>query len=399
VNGSADPTGAETLTALLRHFHWAPTSKEPGRYEVWTTQDSPGDEVVIPLDPEKGDFSGLLNRARYALLSHYGRPAYDLLDMLTAQVNAALDATQWHKETALPPGMIGWHEGEDLYASARAQLSAIAKSSKQPRRHHGSASWYISKTFLDNSYMGQTEINSFVITAHTPSRMRFHVSRHSEEVHVSRPREAQTISGRVIIDNFENALKAVTGALEDFIRQPKIEIFNDTIEVGVSYELVRALSKFTQGSESAIKIDRNASSEEHRAPVEIAFAPTAAPILDRVANAFVLDPQPQGVTLQGEVVVLSRETDREGLARIIRLNVEGASDINKVRVRLDADQYELAMEAHRREASLQVRGRLEKENNRWWLYNATDLEIVERLNSESPREQFETLPFSFDDDE
>jgi hypothetical protein len=359
-------------------YPYITASKVPGRYEVWTAQDHRDDELLVPLDPAKGDFAGLLERARQVLLSYYGQPAYELLEMLLAQANAALDATHWQKDSPLPAGMIAWQEGEELYASARGQLSAIAKSSQQPRRHHGSAGWFISRSFLQNSYMGQTQVGSFVITAHTQSRMRFHVSRHSEEVHLSTPRKSQTISGRLIIDNFEQALKAVSSALEDFKRQPKIELFYDTVQEGVSYELAKALSKFTQGSESAIKIDRGVDGTRKPASVEIAFAPASSSVLDQVANALVLDPEPQGVVLQGEVVVLSREAERDGLARIIRLNVEDASDINKVRVRLDAEQYEVAMEAHRREASLRVRGRLEKENNRWWLYNATDLEIVER---------------------
>lgn len=388
------------MTALLRHFNWAPKSKVPGRYEVWAaTREREDDEVIVPLDPEKGDFATLLDRARYVLLSHYGRPAYELLDMLQAQVDAALDSTQWCKDTALPAGLISWQEGEDLYTSARGQLSAIARSSKQPRRHHGSTSWFISKNFLEHCYMGQTEIGSFVITAHTPSRMRFHVSRHSQQIHISKPRESQTVSGRAIIDNFERALEAISEGLEEFKRQPKLEVFDHTIEDGVSYELVRSLSKFTQGSEAAIKIDRSPGGAENPTAVEIAFAPTSAPILDQLANALVLDPEPQGITLQGKVIVLSREVDREGLARIIRLNVEGASDINKVRVRLDADQYEIAMEAHRREESLEVRGRLEKENNRWWLYNATDLEIVPPLRVVGDKERADVLPLVFDGDE
>ena len=57
-----DSVEAETLTALLRHFHWAPTSKEPGRYEIWTTQDNPSNEVIVPLDPTKGDFAGLVEQ-------------------------------------------------------------------------------------------------------------------------------------------------------------------------------------------------------------------------------------------------------------------------------------------------------------------------------------------------
>jgi len=56
-------------------------------------------------------------------------------------------------------------------------------------------------------------------------------------------------------------------------------------------------------------------------------------------------------------------------------------------VRLDADQYDVAMEAHRREASLRVQGRLEKENNLWWLYDAFDVEIVD--STLRPGQRFE----------
>lgn len=387
------PIEADALTALLRHFDWSPVSKIPGRYEVWTTDSNEDNEVLVPLDPYKGDYGGLLDRARRTVLSYYGKAADDLLVMLQAQVSAALDATQWQKETALPPGMIGWQEGEDLYAAAHAQLSAIARSARQPRRHHGSANWYLSKSFLESCYMGQTDIGSFVITAHIPSRTRFHVSRRSEQVHISRPRESEMISGRTIVDNFEKALTAVAGALETFKREPKIDVFFETVPDGVSYELVRALSRFTQDSESAVKIDRSreGSSAPKPSPVEIAFDPTAAPILNQVANAMVRDPEPQGVTLEGQVVVLSRDFERDVLARIIRLNVEGASDINKVRVRLNSDQYDVAMEAHRHEQSLRVTGRLERENNLWWLYNATDLDIVEPMRSTGP--QLEQLGF------
>jgi hypothetical protein len=68
-------------------------------------------------------------------------------------------------------------------------------------------------------------------------------------------------------------------------------------------------------------------------------------------------------------------------------------------VRLNAEQYEIAMEAHRREADLQVSGQLQKENNRWWLYNATDLEIVERPSHIGQIAIDHQLELSLDDDD
>ncbi|MFC6152044.1 hypothetical protein, partial [Mumia xiangluensis] len=53
----------EVLTALLRHFDWSPTSHVLGAYEVWTERlrDS-DDEVLLPLDPSRGDFAALLTK-------------------------------------------------------------------------------------------------------------------------------------------------------------------------------------------------------------------------------------------------------------------------------------------------------------------------------------------------
>lgn len=101
MNGSTESLDPEVLTALLRHFHWAPSARELGLYEVWTAQDSPDSQVIVPLDPQRGDFRGLLDRAQHLLLSNYGQVARDLLEMLQAQIDAALDETQWQKETSL----------------------------------------------------------------------------------------------------------------------------------------------------------------------------------------------------------------------------------------------------------------------------------------------------------
>jgi hypothetical protein len=145
----------EILTALMRHFEWAPRSRTSNLYEVWGPEDDEDEEVLVPLDPQRGDFAVLLQRARRSVISQYGIAARRLWDTLELQTKALLDATQWKKQTALEAGIIGWEQGEAQYASARAQLIASAKSSREARRYHGNASSHIAKRFIENSFMGR----------------------------------------------------------------------------------------------------------------------------------------------------------------------------------------------------------------------------------------------------
>lgn len=374
---------SETLTALLRYFDWAPRSKVPGRYEVWSPDESDDSELIIPLNPRMGDYDELLTRAHRYVLSHYGRAARDLTRMLTLRHRAGLNSTQWKKETDLDGGIISWEEGEELYEAARAQLIASAKATKERRRYHGNSSAYVAKKFLENSFMGQTEVGSFIITAYTPANQRFHVSKHSEEVHLSKPRESETLPGSAITETFERALKAVRSGLEEYKKRPLPELFLDAVQEGVSYEFTKALSQITHGGDSEIEILHHSHDPNRDYRVQIAFDASESPILSHVANIFALDPEPQDVTLVGEVTLLSRSA--ESSDRVIRLSVADGAEIRKARIRLSAEQYDIAMEAHRLEANLRISGSLEKEGRLYWLYHPRDLSIV-------PDEELEEIP-------
>jgi len=367
-------TDAQTLAVLLRHFDWSPISKIPGLYEVWSTEDKEDEEILVPLDPSRGDYAALLTKARRTVYEHYGRAARDISAMLELRVRASLDATQWKKETQLEAGIIEWEAGEKLYEAARAQLIASAKSAREKRRYHGNASAHLAKRFIENSFMGQTDIGSFVITAYTPANTRFHLSKHSEEMQLLMPRASETVTGRQVLATFERALKAVSEGIQSYRQRPQIEIFLETVQEGVSYEFTKALSELTSDGDSEIEIMRFSDSADRQIAKSITFEAVDSPILTRAAHAFALDPEPQHVTLVGEVTLLSRSVAKED--HVIRLNIAEGADVRKARIRLTAEQYKLAMEAHRFEASLRVRGRLEKEGNLYWLYDPIELEIV-----------------------
>lgn len=368
---------AEEVTALLRHFEWRPTGRMPGVYEIWSEPGEREDEILVPLDSEKSDYRALMNRALDALMRHYGSTARELVTTLRMQATALLYATRWKKDSPVEAGMIGWEQGEELYSAARAQLIAAAKSTRQPRRYHGQASSHIGRSFLESTLMGQTDIGSFIITAYTPSERQFFTSA-SETGHAEIPKglwhPQGAISGAQILNTFETALRTTRSILDEYRGAPRAESFLEGVSDGLSYEFTKALSQIVTGGNATIEIVRHDPIRLSRPRTVVEFQSVEAPVLQAAANMFTQDEESRRVTLVGEVTLLSRTHAED--ARVIRLEVHGGADINKARVRLNAEQYEQAMDAHRSEAALKVSGRLEREGRYYWLYDASGLEIV-----------------------
>lgn len=365
----ADPS--QHITALLRRLAWAPTSKALGRYEVWSPNDSETEEVIVPINPENGDYRQLLERARNYLLHRYGSEAERIEALLVITAAADLDATQWKKETTVDAGLIPWGEGEAIYEAARESLVAAARAVRSKRSVQGKSSAFLAKRFMEQVFMGQTEVGSFVVTAHVPASTRFHVTQKSETASRIDARKADVVSGRAIVDVFESSISAVREALTEYKRAPRIETFDELVPEGVSFELVRALATLTRNGDAAVSIQRGESTTTLK---EIAFDSVEAPVLDRVAASFAKAPEPQKVKLTGEVSLLDNSTAAP--VHLVRLDVMKGAKVRRVRVRLTPEQYDLAVSAHASRQWLTLSGSLEKDGRDWWLYHAGSVSPV-----------------------
>lgn len=364
----------EAMTEVLIRFQWRRSGGVPGVFDVWEAEDGRG-QIMLPLDPERPDFERLFSVAQRQVSERLGDRALRYLELIEMSQEAALDQTQWQKQTTVAAGLIPWSQGELLYASARSMLLASAKSTREQKMYHGNGGAFIAKRFMDDCFMGQTAVGSFIITAHTPADKKFHFTKRSEEeARFATPSQIEATSGGEIMNTFQHALEVTRECLDEYKKRPTLEVFVEGVPYGLSYEFVKALGEAVRDGDAAIEVLRGVSIASNREHKEFTFDASEAPLLANVSDRFAQAYEPTDVTLIGEVILLSHASS--SAERVIRLVADPGSYVRKARVKLDAQQYALALEAHSADQKLSVSGRLEREGNLHWMYSARDVQIV-----------------------
>lgn len=372
------------LQAVLEKLGWRALGSGNGLLQIWRDPNEKMD-IVVPLNPAKADFQRLLAQAIRSVES-YGPVARDPWLLSESVLAARLETTSWKRETSLEPGLIPWTDGEEIFAAARSSLIAAAKSTREHRAFHGQSGSFIAHQFLDRCVMGQTGAGSFIVRAHTPSDEMFHLSKKSSAAAAgSNPRSVARVSGAQIIETLGQGLKAVGAGLDEYRSKPRVEVFRDLTDDGVSYELLRSLADLTREGDSSVEIVREVGDSKERT-FRAEFTATDSPILERASRDLLTDVDPVRVTVAGEVTNLT--SDSAHPQRVVRLKLWGHSPVKNVRVRLNRDQYDVAIEAHKTGQNIELTGTLEKEKRLYWIYGA----VIHGLRPRADTLGFEDVP-------
>lgn len=389
----------DIVLSLLRRFSWERSGGIPGRYEVWREPAGGANEVIFPIDVKAGDYCDLLQRVESFFLHAYGSDASRALEVLHLQTSAMLDGTRWEKETALDAGLIQWEEGEDLHGSVRAALSAAAKASKESRRYFGSTASYIAKQFLAATYMGQTDEGSYVVTSFSPSGSRFFFSKAEESASEKHLVSVTGKTGSEIIDKLIEIADGLRTTLDQYRKTPRTELFDDLVPVGLSYEMANAFAQFSHSGDGELRVERATGGVR-----EFEFHASESPVLEKVAKHFSDTREPQTMTLVGEVTRLEHVPTLDDYT--IRMQVQKRPGLSTVRVRLSAEQYEAALDAHRDDVPLQVSGVVEREGTYNWIYEPSSIAVfrgAKRVNDDAAgdtdEDDDEVAPKADDDQE
>ncbi|WP_152646231.1 hypothetical protein [Streptacidiphilus albus] len=297
------------------------------------------------------------------------------------------DEFKFRKESSAPSGLITWREGERLISSARRTLVAGAKSYMAPVRHFGNRFGQFANRYLDSVLMGQTEPGSYIVTALAPSAATVPLHKPSE----ASP-ELQGVAGaysREVSLSVVKALEATVEALEHFRESGSLSGFDAGVDQGISYEMAKALLGIAEGSDGAdvtVEWDTSVVGGDLLTPVRYEFRGSDAPVLDTVANRLARSETSESISVIGRVHLLSKkEADSPG---VFGLDSLGKGKPRKYRIRLaDSDEYHEAIQAHEESLAIQVSGRLEKEGNLSWIYDAIIVRILGPVEAVEASEQ------------
>ncbi|MCV7462811.1 hypothetical protein M3C60_006240 [Micrococcus luteus] len=277
--------------------------------------------------------------------------------------------SEWHKLTTLSAGLIYWVDGERLYQAAREMIVASAKSARKPRQHHGSASGQFANAFLRECLMGQSGEGSYIVRAHTPLDLAVPI-RQARDGELPLSVDGDSIFGEDVLDVFESGLSASRDCLDEYNSHGRAEVFREAALQGVSFELLVALANAAENGDAGISVRRGLEPGAQYAS-EFEFRSAEVPALRTVSMELVKPDAARPVSVTGDVVLLSREAEQsEYEIRILALK----GRYRKVRVKLNAEQYDFAISAHVEDAPITVTGIIERRGNYWVISKCLDIE-------------------------
>ncbi|MFE6897084.1 hypothetical protein ACFVFJ_09460 [Streptomyces sp. NPDC057717] len=233
------------------------------------------------------------------------------------------------------------------------------------------------------------------MTAYAPPRVGIPLSASSAEA--SSLPDVGVAHAREVSQAVVRAVEATAEAVEHYRNSGSLAGFEDGVARGISYEMTQALLGIAANSDGAdITVEWDSSSSDERLrPVHFEFRGSDAEPLSRAAVRLAEDKSSRMVTIIGRVHLLAKKD--VGSPGVFGVEALAGGPVKKVRVRLaDEEDYHEAIRAHEEDLALQVTGKLEKEGNLSWLYNATVIRTAGHVDDYGPRVRSVEVPGQLD---
>ncbi|WP_141713001.1 hypothetical protein [Streptomyces sparsogenes] len=324
--------------------------------------------LMLPLDEGAPEF---VDAMRSALLQLSQDRDFWIRSIYPRLIVDASDEFKFRKESSAPSGFIAWKSGERLVESARRTLIAGAKSYMGPGRHFVNKHGRFAHRYLDQVLMGQSAPGSYIITAYAPPNAGVPLSGSADTPAFAVP-ELGLASVRDVSQAVVRAVQATAEALEHYRASGSLSGFEAGVTQGISYEMASAILGIAENSDGAdISVDWDpVTPPPGGLDSRFEFRGSDVDPLSKAATRLAADASSEVSTLIGRVHLLAKK--QAGSPGVFGLDSLSSGRAKKVRVRLsDEDEYHEAVRAHEEDLALEVSGRLEKEGNLSWLYDAT----------------------------
>ena len=337
--------------------------------DVWRTETA---SLLLPLDNRVSDFPQRLHDALQILRAVHED---QWLQIVAALGTGRADVLRFRSLVETPPdGSIGFEAGVQFVEAVRKVIVAAAKASTDSKSgHYANRNHAVADRYLTTARLGQTERGSFIVTV--ISRLPAAPEVDESEIFQEPPPEPMQ---RTVNVQLMRALDAAVRAATTFAETSDFAAFEQSVAQGVSAELCdAAIGLLSQGSDVELTVTPSADVPIARdVPMLVVLRSENLPALNTARREFRTEAPESNVRLSGIVERLNR-TEQRGPGTIGFRILDGTESANKARVRLEAEDYDKAIQAHREGRIVRVTGSLEREGNLFWLYESTNFVVGE----------------------
>lgn len=355
------------FAAYLRASGWHELKHVPERESVWVSDgDSDGEyEILLPLRRDYKDYLARIGEAVQTLEVAEQRSQLEILRELATAATDVVRVRVNHADSA--NGSIPIARGVDLFERARDMMLAAACAAVVPRNQYQTRKPDKATDYLSKVHIGQTERGSYVVNLLS----RVAPDLQSETLFPTAPFERTDPFERQVTRTLAGALEATRTAAEYAAATGTVEYFTRAVESGVSANLCEAIVGMNEsGGGEGLDIGlRWAPARPVRddASRGVSFPADTMPFIEEAARIFRKTPTQEGFEVEGYVIRLHRrELTGDGTVTVNSFVEDSPRLIN---VKLDTEDYDRAIEAHKYGMRVFCYGNLVKQGGQFVLVN------------------------------
>lgn len=380
------------VAAYLQSRGWSRLTFEANRYSLWVQPSAAAPvEVLLPLDPNFGDFSERIAELLNDLQREEQRSQIDILRDIDT---SACDVFRFLKETHSGfLGAIPIEDGVRFVGYARDMLLYAASAEHEARfLVTGRRSEEVGR-FMAQALLGQTEVSSFVVTAQVPIPARLHGELFPEALSPSSEPFERRAGIRLM-----NLLRMTREAALEVAQTNDVGPFRNVLTEGASFNLFSVLVE-AQEIVPGEALEVSAAWAPSRPILEtrhsdvVVFEPEIIPPIRSAVEMLRPETPKEGLRVFGFVEVLKQEAEEVLIGDLaIKTIIDGKE--RKVQTSLQRPEYDQAITAFREKRPVSLVGDLVRVGNRWVLEQPHDLVLypipptgTEEMEQATPREQ------------
>jgi hypothetical protein len=335
----------------LQRAGWENSSSHHG-FSVWRRELKAGlSEVVVPEDSSFADYTDRLEDVLLELQRVEHTSIQQLFDRI-ALVSADVTRLRRSGGDSMPFPL--WSQ---LVEGVRKLFLAAACATVRPKAHFNGKKPNLAVGFMDSLRMGQTERGSYVLTVISDVSAE-PISDEAKLIETEAvPFERRTLQTLV------RSVAAANRAADEFLETESFSPFISAVGDGVSANLCDALVDVLGGGTSSVSlsVDWSETLGKPPGPSTVSVSPDKVAVFSHAKEELSRPVSYEDVPVQGFVSRLERpEGSDEGT-----VTIESGAPFTRVRVVLNAEEYDLAITAHRNEQRLFCEGAVEKSGQSW----------------------------------